>query len=93
MLDILPLDELTAALREFHRVLRPGGRLVLANVTPGERRRGRLPRLLYALAAAADLQLPRDQGRAAARRPRLRRHAAGTPAQMLMPSGLVFARR
>lgn len=47
VLDILPEDQIRAALTEFRRVLRPGGRLVLVNVTPGERRRHRLPDLLY----------------------------------------------
>ncbi|MGI8844751.1 MAG: class I SAM-dependent methyltransferase [Thermoleophilaceae bacterium] len=47
VLDILPPEGILAALREFGRVLRPGGRLVLVNVTPGERRRHRLPELLY----------------------------------------------
>jgi ubiquinone/menaquinone biosynthesis C-methylase UbiE len=37
MLDLLPLADIPTALREFHRVLRPGGRLVLSNMTIGER--------------------------------------------------------
>jgi len=47
VLDILAHDEILAALAEFRRVLRPGGRLVLVNVTPAERRRHRLPELVY----------------------------------------------
>ena len=47
MLDILPVERIRAALMEFRRVLRPGGRLVLVNVTFAERRRHRLPELLY----------------------------------------------
>jgi demethylmenaquinone methyltransferase/2-methoxy-6-polyprenyl-1,4-benzoquinol methylase len=47
MLDILPEAEIRRALTEFVRVLRPGGRLVLCSVTPGERRRHRLGDLLY----------------------------------------------
>lgn len=47
VLDILPHDEILAALTEFRRVLRPGGRLVLVNVTPAERRRHRVPELVY----------------------------------------------
>jgi len=47
VLDILPSDGIVGALEEFRRVLRPGGRLVLVNVTPAERRRHRLPELVY----------------------------------------------
>jgi len=47
VLDILPSAGIRAALQEFRRVLRPGGRLVLVNVTSAERRRHRLPELLY----------------------------------------------
>jgi ubiquinone/menaquinone biosynthesis C-methylase UbiE len=42
MLDLLPLDEIPRALAEFKRVLRPRGRLVLSNMTKGERRRHRI---------------------------------------------------
>lgn len=37
VLDILPWNDIRRALTEFRRVLRPGGRLVLCHVTPGER--------------------------------------------------------
>jgi ubiquinone/menaquinone biosynthesis C-methylase UbiE len=37
MLDLLPIADIPAALREFRRVLRPGGRVVLSNMTIGER--------------------------------------------------------
>src|SRR4051812_17590650 len=37
MLDLLPNADIPAALREFRRVMRPGGRLVLSNMTVGER--------------------------------------------------------
>lgn len=47
VLDILPWDDIRRALREFDRVLRPGGRLVLCHVTPGERPRHRLGDHLY----------------------------------------------
>lgn len=47
VLDILPVERIRAAVMEFRRVLRPGGRLVLVNVTFAERRRHRLPELLY----------------------------------------------
>jgi ubiquinone/menaquinone biosynthesis C-methylase UbiE len=42
MLDLLRLDDIPRALAEFKRVLRPRGRLVLSNMTKGERRRHRI---------------------------------------------------
>ena len=37
MLDLLPVEDIPKAVSEFHRVLRPGGRLVLVNFGFGER--------------------------------------------------------
>jgi demethylmenaquinone methyltransferase/2-methoxy-6-polyprenyl-1,4-benzoquinol methylase len=48
MLDLLPRDDIPRALAEFKRVLRPGGRLVLSNMTVGEARRHRVWDALYA---------------------------------------------
>ena len=48
MLDLLPRDDIPRALSEFGRVLRPGGRLVLSNMTKGEARRHRVWDALYA---------------------------------------------
>jgi ubiquinone/menaquinone biosynthesis C-methylase UbiE len=48
MLDLLPRDAIPRALAEFRRVLRPGARLVLSNMTKGERRRERIWDWLYA---------------------------------------------
>jgi ubiquinone/menaquinone biosynthesis C-methylase UbiE len=48
MLDLLPRDDIPTALSEFLRVLRPGGRLVLSNMTRGERRRHRVWDWAYA---------------------------------------------
>ena len=42
MLDLLPRDDIPRALAEFKRVLRPSGRLILSNMTKGERRRHRI---------------------------------------------------
>jgi len=42
MLDLLPRDHIPRALAEFKRVLRPRGRLVLSNMTKGERRAHRI---------------------------------------------------
>lgn len=47
VLDILAWDDIRRALMECCRVLRPGGRLVLCHVTPGERRLHRLGDQLY----------------------------------------------
>jgi ubiquinone/menaquinone biosynthesis C-methylase UbiE len=47
MLDLLPREAIPIALEEFKRVLRPGGRLVLSNMTKGERRRERTWDWLY----------------------------------------------
>ena len=47
MLDLLPRDDIPRALAEFKRVLRPGGRLVLSNMTKGERRHERIWDWLY----------------------------------------------
>jgi ubiquinone/menaquinone biosynthesis C-methylase UbiE len=48
MLDLLPRDEIPRALAEFKRVLRPSGRLVLSNMTKGERRAHRVWDWAYA---------------------------------------------
>jgi ubiquinone/menaquinone biosynthesis C-methylase UbiE len=47
MLDLLPRDDIPRAVGEFRRVLRPGGRLVLSNMTVGERRAHRAWDFLY----------------------------------------------
>jgi ubiquinone/menaquinone biosynthesis C-methylase UbiE len=48
MLDLLPRDDIPRALTEFGRVIRPGARIVLSNMTIGERRRHRVWDGLYA---------------------------------------------
>lgn len=49
MFDLLPEEDFEQVLREFGRVLRPGGRLVLVNMTVGERWYERLWEGLYRL--------------------------------------------
>jgi ubiquinone/menaquinone biosynthesis C-methylase UbiE len=48
MLDLLPREEIPRALSELARVLRPGGRLVLSNMTKGERPSHRVWDAFYA---------------------------------------------
>jgi len=48
MLDLLPRDDIPRALAEFRRLLKPGGRLVLSNMTKGERASHRVWDALYA---------------------------------------------
>lgn len=48
MLDLLPHDDIVSALTEFRRVLRPGGRVVLSNMTLPERRRDSFWEAAYA---------------------------------------------
>jgi ubiquinone/menaquinone biosynthesis C-methylase UbiE len=38
MFDLLPQQDFLTVLEEFKRVLRPGGRLAMVNMTKGERR-------------------------------------------------------
>ena len=47
LLDLLPRDDIPLVLSELKRVLRPGGRLVLADMTIGERATHRLWDALY----------------------------------------------
>jgi ubiquinone/menaquinone biosynthesis C-methylase UbiE len=47
MLDLIPTNEIPRVLAEFKRVLRPGGRLVLSNMTVGDSRAYRIWQALY----------------------------------------------
>jgi len=47
MFDLLPEEDFPRALGEFHRVLKPRGRLVLVNMAPAEHWGYRLWKLLY----------------------------------------------
>ena len=48
MLDLLSRDDIPRALGEFKRVLRPGGRLMLSNMTEGQKHRHQIRDWLYA---------------------------------------------
>lgn len=47
VLDLLPLADIPAALRELHRALRPGGRIVLLNMTKRDPSRWELMERVY----------------------------------------------
>ncbi len=47
MLDLIPLDELGVILAEFKRVLRPGGRMVLVNMSKASEKDRTLWEILY----------------------------------------------
>ena len=47
MFDLVPFDDMDAILAEFERVLKKGGKLVLVNMTEGERFGSRLYDLVY----------------------------------------------
>ena len=47
VLDLLPLKDIPLALRELHRVLRPGGRIVLLNMTKRDPSRWQAMEWLY----------------------------------------------
>jgi ubiquinone/menaquinone biosynthesis C-methylase UbiE len=52
MFDLMPFDEMPKILAEFKRVLKPGGRLVLTNMTLGERFGSRIYQGIYRMAPA-----------------------------------------
>jgi ubiquinone/menaquinone biosynthesis C-methylase UbiE len=93
MFDLLDEQGWTRALTEFHRVLKPGGKLVLANMTRGERTGSGFYESLYRLSPALmggcrGVQLSgalRDHGFAVASREYYQ--------QMLFPSEVILATR
>ncbi len=53
MFDLIPFEDMDRVIREFRRVLRPGGKLVLVNMTRGETRASRLYDTIYRFSPAA----------------------------------------
>jgi ubiquinone/menaquinone biosynthesis C-methylase UbiE len=53
MFDLMPFDEMPRILAEFKRVLKPVGRLVLTNMTIGERFGSQVYEAIYTIAPAA----------------------------------------
>jgi demethylmenaquinone methyltransferase / 2-methoxy-6-polyprenyl-1,4-benzoquinol methylase len=93
MFDLIPLADMDRVLEEFRRVLRPGGRLVLVNMAPGETRASRIYEAIYNLS-------PRALGgcRGVRMADRLQKHhfivdAREYHQQMLFPSEVVLARK
>ncbi len=52
MFDLMPVDSMPKLLSEFHRVLKPEGRLALINMTEGERPGSRIYQWVYQRAPA-----------------------------------------
>ncbi len=50
--DLMPVEAMPKLLMEFRRVLRPDGRLVLINMTEGERPGSQIYQRIYQLAPA-----------------------------------------
>ncbi len=47
MFDLMPLEAMPRILAEFRRVLKPGGRMVLVNMTTGERKGSQMYQWIY----------------------------------------------
>lgn len=94
MFDLLTVAEMEAALAEFHRVLRPRGRLVLANMTHGETAPARFFEAVYRLSpqlmgGCRGVQLSELVARAGFRITRPREYIV----QALFPSEIIHAIR
>ena len=91
MFDLIPYAEMDTVIAEFKRVLKDGGRLVLVNMTAGERFGSRLYDLIYRMS-------PRAMGgcRGVRLTERLQRHGFTVARreyhqQMLFPSEVILA--
>ena len=97
VLDLLPDDEIMAVMTEAARVLRPGGRLCLANLTDGTTPLSKLNmwrwRVLYRLNPlwVGGCRPQKLQGRLDVRTWKLRYHE--TVVSQLMPSEVIVAER
>ena len=93
MFDLFSFAEMDAVLKEFRRVLKPGGRLVLVNMTIGEQPGSGLYDWIYVLS-------PKTMGgcRGVRLTPRLQKHRFEVAIreyhqQMLFPSEVILAYR
>lgn len=91
MFDLIPFEDMDAVIVEFRRVLKPGGRLVLVNMTEGERFGSRIYDRIYSIS-------PEAMGgcRGVRLSERLRRHGFEVEVreyyqQMLFPSEVITA--
>lgn len=93
MFDLIAYDEMPSVIREFRRVLRPGGKLVLVNMTRGERFGSGIYERIYRIS-------PRTMGgcRGVNLTDRLLQEGFGVTSreyfqQMLFPSEVILAQR
>jgi ubiquinone/menaquinone biosynthesis C-methylase UbiE len=91
MFDLIPFEEMDTIIAEFKRVLKDGGKLVLVNMTKGERFGSRLYELIYRIS-------PKTMGgcRGVRLTDRLQRHGFTLAKreyhqQMLFPSEVIMA--
>ena len=93
MFDLIPFEDMDKILMEFRRVLKKGGRLILVNMTEGERLGSRLYDLVYRVS-------PKTMGgcRGVKLAERLRQHGFKVEVreyyqQLLFPSEVILAYR
>jgi ubiquinone/menaquinone biosynthesis C-methylase UbiE len=93
MFDLIPFEDMPRILEEFRRVLKKGGKLILINMTEGERLGSKLYDVVYTIS-------PRTMGgcRGVKLADRLKKHGFKVEIreyyqQMLFPSEVILARK